>query len=164
MLSFIIVLHILFVFDARVICRLLNPARRLKAAALASLRVVTWIDGKRYSIFHKYPRATADADSVAISSNTGTTFHPRVAVYSSSGFLSAFKIGSTTIPFTSNADGTGGVFGYPGFTRTSFALSTHFTEAVNYDINVLDNEIRKAKFSLYEAVRLLDCLEIELVG
>lgn len=38
-----------------------------------------------------------------------------------------------------------------------------FTDATGYDIDIHQNEIKKAKFSRFEAVRLLDCLEIELV-
>jgi fluoroquinolone resistance protein len=38
-----------------------------------------------------------------------------------------------------------------------------FTEATNYDIDIFDNEIRHAKFCRFEAMRLLDCLEIELI-
>jgi len=38
-----------------------------------------------------------------------------------------------------------------------------FTEATNYNINIYHNEIKRAKFSRYEAVRLLNSLDIELV-
>lgn len=38
-----------------------------------------------------------------------------------------------------------------------------FTESYNYDIDILENSIAKAKFSRYEALRLLDSLDIELV-
>lgn len=38
-----------------------------------------------------------------------------------------------------------------------------FSEASNYDINIYQNVIKQAKFSRFEAVRLLDSLEIELV-
>ena len=38
-----------------------------------------------------------------------------------------------------------------------------FTEAVNYDINIFDNDIKGAKFTRLEASRLLECLEIELL-
>ena len=38
-----------------------------------------------------------------------------------------------------------------------------FSEATAYDINIHTNNIKRAKFSRFEAVRLLDCLEIELV-
>ena len=95
--------------------------------------VVTWIDGKRFRVYHRYPRAIADYDSVTINSNTGTIFYPRVAVYSSSGFLSSLQIGSTTIPFAPDADGTGGVFSYPGFNRTSAAVAIHQTGSVTFN-------------------------------
>ena len=38
-----------------------------------------------------------------------------------------------------------------------------FTEASNCDIDVLNNGIRKAKFTRYEALDLLDSLGIELI-
>jgi len=40
---------------------------------------------------------------------------------------------------------------------------TDFTEATNYNIDIYFNEIKRAKFSRYEAVRLLNSLGIELV-
>jgi uncharacterized protein YjbI with pentapeptide repeats len=48
------------------------------------------------------------------------------------------------------------------FGRTNLARAD-FSEAINYDIDVFNNEIKQAKFSRYEAIRLLDSLEIELV-
>ena len=38
-----------------------------------------------------------------------------------------------------------------------------FSEAIDYDIDIYRNTIKKAKFSRFEAVRLLDSLEVELV-
>ncbi|WP_221892310.1 pentapeptide repeat-containing protein [Teredinibacter haidensis] len=38
-----------------------------------------------------------------------------------------------------------------------------FSEATDYDIDIYRNIIKKAKFSSFEAIRLLFCLEIELV-
>lgn len=38
-----------------------------------------------------------------------------------------------------------------------------FTDAVNYQINILQNEVTKAKFSRFEALNLLHSLDIELV-
>ena len=38
-----------------------------------------------------------------------------------------------------------------------------FTEAVNYTINILHNSIKKANFSRFEAVSLLEGLDIVLV-
>ncbi|WP_281662138.1 MULTISPECIES: pentapeptide repeat-containing protein [Halomonadaceae] len=38
-----------------------------------------------------------------------------------------------------------------------------FSEASDYNIDIYRNIIKKAKFSRFEAVRLLDSLEIELV-
>ena len=48
------------------------------------------------------------------------------------------------------------------FNKTNLTR-VNFSEAVNYDIDVFNNDIRQARFTRYEAVRLLDCLEIELV-
>lgn len=65
-----------------------------------------------------------------------------------------------------------GKFCDANFTFTDFAnslfketdlTSADFTEAVNYRININHNLIRKAKFSRYEAVSLLDSLDIELI-
>ncbi len=47
--------------------------------------------------------------------------------------------------------------------RQSNLTSVDFTEAVNYQIDIYINEIKNAKFSRYEAVSLLDSLDIELV-
>lgn len=58
------------------------------------------------------------------------------------------------------------------FTHTDFAGSffgqtnltkANFTDAINYTIDAFNNEIKKAKFSLPEAICLLDSLDIELV-
>jgi RHS repeat-associated protein len=106
-------------------------------SAPATDSVVTWIDGKRYRIFHQHPKVFAGTDSLNIISNTGTTFFNRVASYSSSGFVSSFKFGSTaagwtTFPFTPNADGTAGTLGYLGFNRVDTALATHLTASTGF--------------------------------
>ena len=71
-----------------------------------------------------------------------------------------------------NVDFREGDFSRANFTYTDFTGSlfnrtnltgTDFSEAINYDIDILENTIKNAKFSRHEAVRLLDCLEIELV-
>lgn len=58
------------------------------------------------------------------------------------------------------------------FTETNFSNSlfmqtdlsnADLTEANNYNIDIRFNEVKKAKFSRYEALRLLDLLDIELV-
>jgi uncharacterized protein YjbI with pentapeptide repeats len=48
------------------------------------------------------------------------------------------------------------------FGKTNLA-GADFTEAVNYDIDVFSNPIKGAKFSRFEALRLLDSLDIELI-
>lgn len=71
-----------------------------------------------------------------------------------------------------DVDFSEGNFGEANFTYTDFSNSifrnsnlsgADFTEATNYNIDIFLNEIKKAKFCRYEAMRLLDSLEIELV-
>lgn len=58
-------------------------------------------------------------------------------------------------------------FTYSDFTNSLFMKTnlkeTDFSEAVNYNIDIFNNEITAARFSRHEAVRLLDCLDIELL-
>lgn len=58
-------------------------------------------------------------------------------------------------------------FTYSDFTGSLFSNTNlsgaDFSEATDYDIDVLHNKIKHAKFSRFEAVRLLEGLEIELV-
>ena len=58
-------------------------------------------------------------------------------------------------------------FSYTDFTASLFGKTdlsgADFTEAVNYDISIFDNKVDKAKFTRYEAVRLLNCLDVELL-
>lgn len=54
-------------------------------------------------------------------------------------------------------DFTGSQFGGTDLTRADFS------EATNYDIDVLNNEIKFARFSRFEAVRLLHGLDVEIV-
>ena len=68
-----------------------------------------------------------------------------------------FRDGNFTGANFNHTDFAGALFGKTNLTGVDF------TEAVNFDIDVFDNDIRKAKFTRYEAVRLLDSLEIELV-
>ena len=66
-----------------------------------------------------------------------------------------------------DGDFTSANFTYTDLTASLFAktnlTSADFSEASNYDINIFNNIIKKATFSRYEAIRLLDSLEIELV-
>jgi fluoroquinolone resistance protein len=71
-----------------------------------------------------------------------------------------------------NVDFREGDFSNSNFTYTDLAGSffsntnlygADFSEATDYDIDIYQNRIEKAKFSRFEAVRLLDSLEIELV-
>ncbi len=58
-------------------------------------------------------------------------------------------------------------FTFTDFTNSLFKetnlTGADFTEAVNYRIDINYNKINRAKFSRYEAVSLLECLEIELI-
>lgn len=60
-----------------------------------------------------------------------------------------------------------GNFSYTDFSNSLFQntnlQAVDFTEAANYDIDIYQNVIKGAKFSSFEAVRLLASLEIELV-
>jgi fluoroquinolone resistance protein len=59
------------------------------------------------------------------------------------------------------------VFAYTDFANSLFGKSNlagaDFSGAVNYDIDISNNDISRAKFSRFEAVRLLNSLDIELV-
>lgn len=65
-----------------------------------------------------------------------------------------------------------GSFNQANFTYTDFShslfgrtqlLEADFSEASNYDIDIFNNKIKDAKFSRDEAIRLLNCLDIELM-
>lgn len=65
-----------------------------------------------------------------------------------------------------------GDFSRANFTHTDFTsclfgstnlTEADFSEATDYDIDILNNIITQAKFSRFEAVRLLDGLDIELI-
>lgn len=71
-----------------------------------------------------------------------------------------------------SVDFRGASFQKADFTQTDFLDSmfnqtdlrgADFTDAINYTIPIELNEIKKAKFSRYEALRLLETLDIELV-
>jgi Uncharacterized low-complexity proteins len=71
-----------------------------------------------------------------------------------------------------NTDFREGDFSNANFTHTDLAGSlfantnltgADFSEATDYDIDIYINKIKKAKFSRFEAIRLLYSLEIELV-
>ena len=58
-------------------------------------------------------------------------------------------------------------FSFTDFTHSLFGKTNlagaDLSEALNYDIDVHENNIKDARFSRHEAIRLLDSLEIELV-
>ena len=59
------------------------------------------------------------------------------------------------------------VFCHTDFTNSLFGKTdlteADFSEALNYDIDIFNNNISRAKFTHTEAIRLLNCLDIELV-
>ena len=68
-----------------------------------------------------------------------------------------FREGDFSRANFTHTDLTGSLFGNTQLT------SADFSEATNYDIDVYQNNIKNAKFSRFDAIRLLESLEIELV-
>ena len=66
-----------------------------------------------------------------------------------------------------DGDFSGAYFSHTDFQGSMFSQTNlsgaNFIEAINYNIDINFNNIRMAKFSRYEAIRLLDSLDIELV-
>jgi len=62
----------------------------------------------------------------------------------------------------SQADFSGSDFCNSLFNETNLCQAD-FTDAFNYNINIFNNKIKNAKFSSYEALNLLNSLDIELV-
>ncbi|MGE3317997.1 MAG: pentapeptide repeat-containing protein [Candidatus Berkiella sp.] len=66
-----------------------------------------------------------------------------------------------------DADLTQADFSQSDFTNSLFnqtlLAEANFTDAINYNINVFENNVKRAKFSLPEAMSLLQYLDIELV-
>ena len=62
----------------------------------------------------------------------------------------------------SRARCTGSEFGLSLFNRTNLT-GADFSDATDFDIDVLHNTLKGARFSRHEAVRLLYGLDIELV-
>ncbi|KZN58358.1 pentapeptide repeat-containing protein [Pseudoalteromonas luteoviolacea] len=58
-------------------------------------------------------------------------------------------------------------FQHTDFGRSLFAdtnlQGADFSNATDFDIDIFSNDLKKAKFDRFEAIRLLGCLEIELV-
>lgn len=68
-----------------------------------------------------------------------------------------FREGDFSRANFTHTDFTGCLFGSTNLTEADFS------EATDYDIDVLNNIITQAKFSRFEAVRLLESLDIELI-
>jgi len=62
----------------------------------------------------------------------------------------------------SNSSMVGSDFSNSLFMRSNLT-NVDFTDSINFNIDVLENRISKAKFSRYEALSLLDSLGIELI-
>lgn len=72
-----------------------------------------------------------------------------------------------------NVDFREGDFSSSNFKSTDFSgamfsdtnlTKADFSDAINFDINIFRNKLKQAKFDRFEAIRLLDCLDIDLVG
>ena len=72
-----------------------------------------------------------------------------------------------------NVDFREGDFSNSSFKHTEFNGSifsdtnlsgADFSDATGFDIDIFRNRLKKAKFDRFEAIRLLGCLDIELVG
>jgi fluoroquinolone resistance protein len=65
------------------------------------------------------------------------------------------------------ADFTQADFSHTDFTHSLFSKTllteANFAEAINYDINIFQNNVKRAKFTLPEAMNLLQHLDIELL-
>lgn len=65
------------------------------------------------------------------------------------------------------ADLTEADFSHSDFSNSLFGrtklIKANFYDATNYNIDIFSNEIKNAKFSLPDALNLLNCLEIEIV-
>jgi len=68
-----------------------------------------------------------------------------------------FREGNFSDAKFSHTDFSNSLFGHTNLTGADF------TDAINYNIDIHFNEIKRAKFCRYEAVRLLNSLDIELV-
>jgi len=66
-----------------------------------------------------------------------------------------------------DADFTQADFSHTDFTHSLFSKTilkeANFSEAINYDINIFQNDVKRAKFTLPEAMSLLQHLDIELL-
>ncbi|WP_415891310.1 pentapeptide repeat-containing protein [Neptuniibacter sp. SY11_33] len=66
-----------------------------------------------------------------------------------------------------DADFTSSNFTGTDFSSSMFEKTTlskvDFTNATDFDIDIFSNNLKKAKFDRFEAIRLLGCLDIELV-
>lgn len=65
------------------------------------------------------------------------------------------------------ADFTQADFSHTDFTNSLFSKTilreANFAEAINYNINIFQNDVKRAKFTLPEAMSLLQHLDIELL-
>jgi uncharacterized protein YjbI with pentapeptide repeats len=68
-----------------------------------------------------------------------------------------FRSGSFTKAKFTNTDFTNSLF-----SKTNLK-EADFSEAQNYTIDIFNNDIKGARFSRYEALSLLDSLEIDLI-
>ena len=80
--------------------------------------IVTWIDGRRFRVFHGGHKGTAGIDSTSISSNGSVVFNTRRFTYGTDGRLQSieFGMGATTLAY--NTEGVLSEIDYPGVQPT----------------------------------------------
>jgi len=94
--------------------------------------VVTWIDGRRYRVFHSVRNVEAGTDSTSISSNTAVTFNTRKATYDASGYLTSIGDGLYNSTIAATGEGIGQAITYGGGgSRTTTPTSLHETQQVS---------------------------------
>ena len=94
--------------------------------------VVTWIDGRRYRVFHSVRNVEAGTDSTSITSNTGVTFGTRKATYDAAGYLISVGDGLYTSTITATGEGIGQAITYGGGgSRTTTPTALHETQQVS---------------------------------
>ena len=69
-----------------------------------------------------------------------------------------FRAGDFSNASFKNTDLGGAMFSDTNLTKSDF------TDATNFHIDIFKNKLKKAKFDRFEAVRLLESLEIEIVS
>ncbi len=94
--------------------------------------VVTWIDGRRYRVFHSARNTEAGTDSTSIASNTAVAFKTRKATYDAAGYLISIGDGLYTSTITPTGEGVGQAITYGGGgSQTTTPTALHETQQVS---------------------------------